>query len=200
MAKVMLLCVALTSYPYSLTPGGVKADYYASHDFPAWVDMRFAGEIYWVHTTVHRGEGLTNDGRRARCGNHFRTELPPGAKRLPPAFKFLAPILDNPLPELNDEPPAVSLGPPQPALPSLTPRPENLAGPVLLGPDPILPMLIPSCDNKDNNCKKKKKPNPTLTPEPSAWVLISIGLALIAIKQRATRSRTHKRAPSAVDS
>lgn len=191
MARLFLLCVILTEYPYSLTPGGVKADYYASHDFPAWVDMRFAGEVYWVHTTIRKGEGLTNDGRRARCGNHFRTELPPGAEKLPPEFKFLVPILESPLPGLNDGPPAISLTPPFAGPPLLTPN-APLGAPVMIGPLPILPVLIPTCDeHKDNKCKKK--PGPVVTPEPSAWLLVAIGLLAAVIKLGVAHVNARKR-------
>jgi hypothetical protein len=131
MFHVILLSVLLAEYPYSLTPGGVKADYYASHDFAAWVDLRFGGEIYWAHTTIRKGEGLTRDGRRARCGNHFLTALPPGAKQLPPAFNFIVPISDQPLPGINDEPPAI----PTLAPPALTP----IAGPI--GFHPVLELI-----------------------------------------------------------
>lgn len=199
MLRVILLSVLLTQYPYSLTPGGVKPDYYASHDFPAWVDMKFAGEIYWVHTTIHRGEGLTNDGRRSRCGNHFRTELPPGARKLPPGFKFLVPILDNPLPGLNDGPPAVNLTPPFAIPPLLGKTPNNPGNPVEIGMFPILPVLIPTCDDNKNNCKKKKKPNPTLTPEPSSWVLMMIGLAALVMMLKTARTRAYKQSSSRVD-
>lgn len=195
MAKLFLLCVLLNGYPYSLTPGGVKADYYASRDFPAWVDMEFAGEIYWVHTTIHKGEGLTDDGRRARCGNHVRTELPPGAQKLPPAFKFLVPILDNPLPGLNDEPPGLNLTPSPLNPPLLTSIPNPLDVPGLIEPFPIVPILIPTCDElKNNNCKKKKKPSsPTATPEPSTWVLIATGLAVIMVGRRVRHGRRRNR-------
>ena len=198
MPRLLLLCVLLTEYPYSLTPGGIKADYYASHDFPAWVDMKFAGEIYWVHTTIHRGEGLTDDGRRARCGNHFRTELPPGAEKLPSAFKFLVPILDNPLPGLNEGPPAVNLTPPFVAPPLLSKTPDHPASPILVGAFPVLPVLIPGCDENKNNCKKKKKPPTGPVPEPSTWVMMAIGCAAIAIKLRNARSKARKRSSSIV--
>lgn len=193
----MLLFLLLVKYPYSLTPGGVKADYYASHDFPAWVDMRFAGEIYWVHTTIRKGEGLTHDGRRARCGNHVRTGLPPGARKLPPVFKFLVPILNNPLPDPAYEPPAIGLNPPPLVPPLLTPTPNNPGAPILTGPIPMLPVLIPSCKQRPNSKCKKKNPGTAPTPEPSTWVLISAGLALVAIKLRIARTRAHKRASSA---
>lgn len=196
----MLLGLIIVTYPYSITPGGVKADYYASHDFPAWVDMEFAGDVYWVHMTIHKGEGLTNDGRRARCGNHFRAQLPPGAKRLPPTFKFLVPVLDNPLPGINDEPPAVNLNPPLLAPPPLlTETPNSLVPPGLFGPLPIVPVLVPTCDEKkDNNCKKKK-PSPTSTPEASTWVLMTIGLAAAVLVRRTARIGAHKQASSVVD-
>jgi hypothetical protein len=95
-----LLAGPAKEYPYSITPGGVKADFYAKKDFSASIDFRFADEIWWARATIRKERGLPRKagGRGAettsqRCSEQrhcrrrwdfwFRSRTRPSFRKLP---------------------------------------------------------------------------------------------------------------------
>lgn len=187
----LLILVSIAGWaqtPFDIVPGGVKPDYYAARDMQAYVSFRFAGESDWWtshRVLIRKGEGLTFDGRRAKCGNKFSLKLPPGARILPPTIRFVerlpllpprAPDLVFPTPERFDFPP----GP----LPPLSEAPSwpEAPPPYVIGGFWIAPGGLLHCDKKNQNskdCKQHPKPPPAVAPEPSSGALFATGLALL---------------------
>ena len=197
-------------YPYSVVPGGVRADHVLARDECLYLGMRFGGELTWTDHCVRLKAGEKMAGtRRARCGNPTASHLPPGAKTLPPGLRFLVPVMEKPLPNI--------VAPPQTTLMELTwSPPGELTPPTSAPPGQTMVHVLPLpyfflpfwAVAPPPPCKHKpcKSPHPPLTtPEPSGvWLLLSgmAGLAvLIGLNHRrsgtgiALSPRTRKRNP-----
>ena len=194
--KAMVLLIAFTGVSgwaqtaFDVVPGGVKPDFYAAKDFRAYVSFRFAGESDWWtshRVLIRKGEGLTRDGRRAKCGNRFSAKLPPGAKTLPPTLRFLdrLPVLPPeasnlvfPTPDRFFYPPA-----PPPSMSSESP-PETASalpyfGGGLLVPPGGISLRCTKTNHNPKDCKPQHpNPPPAATPEPHTALLVAIGMLL----------------------
>jgi hypothetical protein len=191
LAPILAGVSAQAQTPFDIVPGGVKADYYASRDFEAYVSFRFAGESDWWtsrRVRIRRGEGLTLDGRRAKCGNRISLQLPPGAKTLPPSIHFVEKLVLLPprAPDLVFPTPEGFYFPPEllpPVVPDYPPGTEPAP------PYADIGFLIPpggislGCSKKNQNeerCKPHRpQPRPEATPEMSPAALIATGLGAL---------------------
>jgi hypothetical protein len=187
-------------FKYSIVPGGVRsaaevvlamqrdpvvAAHYAAviptilraqtltEPMSVHVSYRVGDKVYWTKKklTLNAGEKILTDGTtalRERCGNMLSLEpLAPAleAEPAPPEF------------ELHVDPfmpaPGILLDPPDPAVPMTFGMPPGAYPPVPpLGPPPKDPPAgTPSQFSA-----------PTTVPEPSTWMLVSIGLGAAAAK------------------
>jgi len=198
-------------YPYSVVPGGVKGpdglrdaalhDYvvrrhYAHFDFDharlvrarqareVYLSYRIRDTVFWTRKRIHLlpGELLLTDGNitaRARCGNQISDTAKPEVSDEEPEES----VLDEPVARLDSEP-AMPLRPlPTPAAPTQS---TLFTGTFYFPYVPIvLPMPRGLCGPHDHivdgHCVHK---NPKVTPEPSTWLLLGSGLALVAWRYR----------------
>ena len=189
LASLSVLARAQT--PFDVVPGGINPDYYAPHDFEAYVSFRFAGESDWWtshRVLIKKGEGLTRDGRRARCGNRFVSKLPPNAKTLPPTIRFveLLPVLPPRAPDLVFPTSGSFYFPPE-TLPPLWETPPTAGIVPYLGGGFWVPPggISLRCKDKSKNpedCKPHHpKPPPAVTPEFSSAASFATGLMLLLV-------------------
>jgi PEP-CTERM motif len=198
-------------YPYSVVPGGVKGadglrdavlhDYvvrrhYAHFDFDhahlvrasqareVYLSYRIRDSVFWTHKRIRLqpGEMLLTDGKitaRARCGNQISDTAKPEVSDEEPEES----VLDEPVARLDSEP-AMPMRPlPAPYAPTQS---TLFTGTFYFPYVPIvLPMPGGACRPNDHivdgKCVHKHKP---VVPEPSTWLLLGSGLALIAWRYR----------------
>jgi hypothetical protein len=178
-----------------------------------YVSYRIGNKIYWMRhrITLKKGETIITDGQmiaRTRCANRVQ-EMPQQAtsESEPPAAKFEEPIHSNtgtaiagpPVPfqsALLNRRPAAGLGP---AAPLSLVDPFGMGTMIPLTPPP-LPGICGIGKNKNGSVtitKNKKKGNPCgngeggggEVPEPSTWLLVASGLAVMLWTSRQRLAR-----------
>jgi hypothetical protein len=198
-------------YPYSVVPGGVKGpdglrdatlhDYvvrrhYAHFDFDharlvrarqareVYLSYRIRDTVFWTRKRIHLlpGELLLTDGNitaRARCGNQISDTAKPEVSDEEPEES----VLDEPVARLDSEPAMPTRPLPAPYAPTQS---TLFTGTFYF---PYVPIVLPMpggvCHSNDHivdgKCVHK---HPKVTPEPSTWLLLGSGLALIAWRFR----------------
>jgi len=185
-------------YPYSVVPGGIHSSeglrqavsrdpvvgsHYSHFNLArirvarlktarsAYVSYRIGNQVYWTRRKLKlaKGEEVITDGvhyARSRCGNRISsTPQAPTSIQEPPPQKFESP-LETPIAGLPSEPPVFPYEPIPPVfIPSGSSVPSGFIPPI-----PIV-ILLPGGSNP-----RTPPPAPVAVPEPSTWILLSVGL------------------------
>jgi hypothetical protein len=210
-------------YPYSVIPGGAHsprqlrdaiahdplvAQHYANfdasrarvirlaHTEEMYVSYRLDDHIYWTkkRLTIYQGEALLTDGQhqaRTRCGNRLSaTPMQPVSPKEPPAAAMSAPSNATLVAENRPIAPRLPIDP----LPVLgTPLAGPPANPVgWLIPPPDYP-LVGGGAPYDPQQTPPSGP-PVEAPEPSALLMLVVGLAALYGVREFARRRKSRRA------
>ncbi len=156
-----------------------------------YLSYRIRDAVFWTRRKIRlqAGELLLTDGKitaRARCGNQISDVAKPEVSEEEPAEDVL------------DQPVAIAAAPAFPGRP--LPAPADLPTGVPIAPPlfaggftfPYVPFGAPNVsgtcpagqtDGPSRNCPKHKHP---VVPEPSTWLLLASGMALILWRYRRT--------------
>jgi len=134
-----------------------------------YVSFRRDGKIYWTHRQleIRAGERVLSDGKmliRARCGNQISIVPMRPTTHFEPKLEVLN--VPDP-PQLVSPPSRIDPDIYAPSLPS-PPKPE-------VTPPPFIPPPLIAVPNSHT-------PLMPITPEPSTWLLMGTGVALVASK------------------
>ena len=175
-----------------------------------YVSYRIGNKVYWTRhrVSLHKGETLITDGKitgRTRCANRVE-EVPQQATSLmePPAVKFEEPVAPAvgtatqtpPVPYESAllHPPAAPGGPPPPLL---LYDPFGPGTWIPISPPPLPGVCGVGKEKNGGGGGKKKKGNPCgpeggggEVPEPSTWLLVVSGIALMCWSARRKLARS----------
>ncbi|MGH9717214.1 MAG: PEP-CTERM sorting domain-containing protein [Candidatus Acidiferrales bacterium] len=160
-----------------------------THDREVYVSYRLDGRIYWTkkRLLLRAGETLITDGKheaRTRCGNQIsETPVQPVSPDEPSSAAMNAPpnytlVAENPAP-----PPTLPLDPPflDPAGPTEPPSAQSPSDPsVSVIPPPYFP-IVGGGPSSDPQLFPPPPPPPVATPEPSALLLLGMGLLSLGV-------------------
>jgi hypothetical protein len=154
-----------------------------------YVSYRIGDRVYWTRNRVRLppGEYLLTDGRnlvRARCGNRVSEQPHIAVSDAEPSEEVMDWTPDPPLLSFNTEHDWDALAPaprdPEEVMPQVAPQPSPPVGKVVKieAPAPAAPQYF----------SYPARPLPILfAPEPGTWLLLGVGLGLLAWRSLARR-------------